>query len=590
MRLSRVHPEPKKTHETHETASIRAPSRDQKLPSGTQARRVPTMPLSWRTTRIQRAGVRERAEHAAFEASFVGRGPELERLLSALRETLDTGRPRVPGRRGRAGDRQEPARPRAGLGRPDSDSRRHDPAGPLPAGRTGRQQLGAGGDAPPRVRDRRRRPAAPSSTPRFVAGVDSVLAPLGLFRKREVERTAQALATSAGIRLPGNAVRPGRTTRRPGRDHPSLEPAVRRLCASRQNARAARRHPVGGRVASDAHRGRGADAGRSHHPRRHDAPRTPGGASGLPGRARHRLADAVSAQRRSVRNVGLRPPGRPAARPRELRASDHQPGPRAIRSSSRRRSATWSRRAHSSAREASGALAATETTGAIPGSLASVLTARIEALPLDERRVLQEAAVVGRYVLGGIAAPRPGRCRHRRSAGAPVGARPDLRPRPSTSLPGQAEWQFKHVLVTRRRVRHDVRTAARPVACGRRGVADRPRAGSRGRGRRDGRHARTDGRGAGRRRRRGSLPSASSSDRPPSATSCTRAIGPGSDRRSIEPSSSTKRRCGSRRRRPSTPGPGGTRPGSRVRARRHPGARAVPAGADGRAPGRPAGR
>jgi DNA-binding NarL/FixJ family response regulator len=84
--------------------------------------------------------------------------------------------------------------------------------------------------------------------------------------------------------------------------------------------------------------------------------------------------------------------------------------------------------------------------GAIPSSLAAVLATRIEGLPLDERRVLQEASVAGetfwegmlRHVLGD----------ERMAARlADLSGRDLIMPRAESSLPGQAEWQFKHVLI-----------------------------------------------------------------------------------------------------------------------------------------------
>ena len=86
-----------------------------------------------------------------------------------------------------------------------------------------------------------------------------------------------------------------------------------------------------------------------------------------------------------------------------------------------------------------------QTSSAIPFSLASVLSARIQALPLDERRVLQEAAVVGRtfwegtlhHVLGD--ADIAGKLERLSKRGL-------ISWREESTLPGQVEWQFKHVL------------------------------------------------------------------------------------------------------------------------------------------------
>ncbi len=91
----------------------------------------------------------------------------------------------------------------------------------------------------------------------------------------------------------------------------------------------------------------------------------------------------------------------------------------------------------------------------IPDTVHGVLAARIDALPPDEKRVLQEAAVIGRVFW-----PEP---LARALAGVDVDAalprleeRALVAERPSSSLRGHTEYQFKHALV------RDVAYAALP--------------------------------------------------------------------------------------------------------------------------------
>jgi predicted ATPase len=83
---------------------------------------------------------------------------------------------------------------------------------------------------------------------------------------------------------------------------------------------------------------------------------------------------------------------------------------------------------------------------AMPDTLASVMAARIDGLPVADRRVLQEAAVIGqdfwegalRSVLGEAGLDR--RLRNLSEQGLVL-------PHEQSSIPGQSEWTFKHVLV-----------------------------------------------------------------------------------------------------------------------------------------------
>jgi class 3 adenylate cyclase/DNA-binding winged helix-turn-helix (wHTH) protein len=93
----------------------------------------------------------------------------------------------------------------------------------------------------------------------------------------------------------------------------------------------------------------------------------------------------------------------------------------------------------------------------IPDTVHGVLAARIDALPPDEKRVLQEAAVIGRVFW-----PEPLALAVAGVDVDPALARLEERAlvveRPSSSLRGHAEYQFKHALV------RDVAYAALPKA------------------------------------------------------------------------------------------------------------------------------
>ena len=93
---------------------------------------------------------------------------------------------------------------------------------------------------------------------------------------------------------------------------------------------------------------------------------------------------------------------------------------------------------------------------AIPDSVYGLLAARVDALPAEERRVLQEAAVIGRTFWAAAVV---------HAIGADVGAsllglerRGLVTVRPTTSLTGQEEYAFKHALV------RDVAYSSQPKA------------------------------------------------------------------------------------------------------------------------------
>ena len=101
--------------------------------------------------------------------------------------------------------------------------------------------------------------------------------------------------------------------------------------------------------------------------------------------------------------------------------------------------------------------------GTLPDSLHALLAARVDALPIPEKRLLQEAAVVGRVFwveplrgrLGDVADPLTA-----------LELRGLVLPRPSSSLAGQTEFAFKHALL------RDVAYASLPAAQRARGHAD----------------------------------------------------------------------------------------------------------------------
>ena len=101
--------------------------------------------------------------------------------------------------------------------------------------------------------------------------------------------------------------------------------------------------------------------------------------------------------------------------------------------------------------------------GTLPDSLHALLAARVDALPIPEKRLLQEAAVVGRVFwveplrgrLGDVADPL-----------TTLELRGLVLPRQSSSLAGQTEFAFKHALL------RDVAYASLPAAQRARGHAD----------------------------------------------------------------------------------------------------------------------
>lgn len=116
---------------------------------------------------------------------------------------------------------------------------------------------------------------------------------------------------------------------------------------------------------------------------------------------------------------------------------------------------------------------------AIPDSIQAVLVARIEALPLAERRVLQEAAVVGRIFWEGPVRLALGATDIGDSLRS-LADRGLIFTRPTSSLSGEVELSFKHALL--RDAAYGTMTAAHramshaSVAAWLEGIADDPKA------------------------------------------------------------------------------------------------------------------
>jgi DNA-binding CsgD family transcriptional regulator len=381
-------------------------------------------------------------EHGAYEASFVGRGRELERLVSTLVETIDTGRPRFLVVEGAPGiGKSRLLRELSAVARTTAPgitilSGRCLPGGPgvsnwAPAEML-RRAFGVGGDLPPGELD-----AA------FVSGVARAVEPLGL-PQREVVRTAQALATSAGILLPGNAY-----DRAEPRD---VQAAILRawsrlfdgyarrgsvlvLLEDVQWAGAALRTLIAGIVPTLS------------GPILHVVTTRPGLREQQPGfldtpDVGWLAVPPLSGDASEALISGLLSGAALGPDLRSTIVARAEGNPFFLEEAVRHLVETGSLR-----RDASGLHAGPDrSSGAIPVSLASVLTTRIEALPLDERRVLQEASVAGdafwegtlRHVLGDP------RITARLEALAERGL---VAPRTESSIPGQAEWQFRHVLI-----------------------------------------------------------------------------------------------------------------------------------------------
>lgn len=377
-----------------------------------------------------------------FEASLVGRGPELERLVSTLHETVRTGRPSFLVVEGAPGiGKSRLVRELVAVARASA------PGSTILQGRCLPGGPGVSNWAPSEMLRRAfgigSYVAAGELHALFVAGVAKVLEPLAL-PKREIVRTAQALATSAGILLPGNPY-----DRAEPRD---VQAAIVRAWSRLFDGYARR---GGTLVVLEDIQWAGAPlrtliAGVVQTlvgPILHVVTTRPGLREERPGFLDRTgvgwltlpplTAEASDALISSL--LG----GTPLAG--ELRATivrRAEGNPFFLEEAVRHLVETGALRREGSGGRAGGG----QTSGAIPVSLASMLTARIQALPLDERRVLQEAAVVGRTFWEGTLRHVLGDARIAAKLGR-LSERGLISFREESSLPGHVEWQFKHVLL-----------------------------------------------------------------------------------------------------------------------------------------------
>jgi DNA-binding CsgD family transcriptional regulator len=362
----------------------------------------------------------------SLEAPFVGRTTELEILLGALDDAFREGKPRyvlVDGA--------------AGIGKSRlvreflSAAPSRTPAAAILQGRclaTGRGvSYWALGEVLRRTCGIGLDDRAEDALSRLRDGLARILAPLGL-TKAESEDTLHALATSAGIVIPGNPLE---------RADPRIVPAAITRAWGRFLSAYTRR---GGAilVIEDLHW-----AGSALISALPTIASTLDGPFLLVATARPaflgREAGFMAAQ--GLATIEVPPLG--VADAVGLVDSLHSTG--ALSGEMRSTVVARSEGNPYFLEEAARHLAEMGTT-AIPNSIQAVLVARIEALPLAERRVLQEAAVVGRVfwvgpVLGALGASDIG---------------PELRgladrglifTRPTSILSGEVELSFKHALL-----------------------------------------------------------------------------------------------------------------------------------------------
>ena len=275
-------------------------------------------------------------------------------------------------------------------------------------------------------------------------GLARILAPLEL-TKAESEETLNALATSAGIVIPGNPFERGEPRFVPiaiTHAWARIPPALR--AARRRDPR--HRGPPLGRICADLGIARDRVEGRRPIPPRRDRPpRVPGSGAGVHGAARHGNGrGSVARRRRSPRLVDALLPS--SALSGDLRATvvaRAEGNPYFLEETVRHLADAGS--------------------SAIPDSIQAVLVARIEALPLAERRVLQEAAVVGRVFWEGPVRQALGALDIGDLRGPPGRTRPDLHPSDVEPVRrGRAELQARPP--SRRSLRHDDDGASGAVA------------------------------------------------------------------------------------------------------------------------------
>ncbi|HEU4918923.1 MAG TPA: AAA family ATPase [Candidatus Limnocylindrales bacterium] len=379
--------------------------------------------------------------HPSLEAPFVGRAAELETLLGALDDALGGGRPRyvlVDGAAGIGKSRLvreflSKARSRASAaailqGRCPASGRG---VSYWALGEVLRRACGIGLD------DR-----ADDTEARLREGLARILAPLGL-SPAEAEETLHALATSAGIVIPGNPLE---------RVEPRVvPPAIARAWARFLGAHARR----GGAILliEDLHwAGSALVSALPAIASMLDGPVLVVGTArpAFLGRQPDFMAD------HGLATVGVSPLGPdvaaslvdalvpPSALPDELRSTvvaRAEGNPFFLEEAVRHLVETGT------LRPSDGEPWQVRTRGApIPDSLQAVLVARIQALPLAERRVIQEAAVVGRVFWEGPIRRALGLADVREELGR-LAERGLVFTRPTSSLSGEVELSFKHALV-----------------------------------------------------------------------------------------------------------------------------------------------
>jgi DNA-binding NarL/FixJ family response regulator len=364
--------------------------------------------------------------HPSLEAPFVGRAAELEVLLGALDEAMSDGKPRYALVDGAAGIGKSrlvreflaAARERASAaailhGRCLATGRGFSY---WALGEVLRRACGIGLD------DR-----AEDAEQRLREGVARILTPLGL-TKAELEETVNALATSAGIAIPGNPFERG---------EPRFVPlAINHAWTRFLNAYTRRGGAI--LVIEDLHWAGSAlisalpaIASKLDGPFLLVATARPAFLGREPG--------FMAEQDLTTIEVPALGAGDAAGLVESLLPTDALP-------EELRRTVVARAEGNPYFLEETVRHLAEVGNAAVPDSIQAVLVARIEALPLAERRVLQEAAVVGRVfwegpVRAALGAADIGDLLRR------LAERGLVFTRPTSSLTGEVELSFKHALL-----------------------------------------------------------------------------------------------------------------------------------------------
>ena len=250
----------------------------------------------------------------------------------------------------------------------------------------------------------------------------------------EAERQTALIARLIGLEVPAELVPPGEDPERLRESFFSALRAGIEAMASRPAA--------GARV-------RGHPLGRRRHARRDRAPRPVGARAadaGLPG-ARRAARPPSDLGRRA--RLGHQARARAADRGGDASRSSRRCCPPARRCPRRSSSAPAATRCSPRRWRAGSPRTGTSRPAELPDTVQAVLAARLDALEPFERRLVQQAAVVGRTFWEGSLAPLAGSDQRRARAGA------DLAPgeghpragRRRARLAGERELAFKHVLI-----------------------------------------------------------------------------------------------------------------------------------------------